>query len=229
VSRCEFAAPFPKAQVMTSARLPASPVFYITFNIANWQNTRALDGRKCVSSKSVRGSVMKAIVGAGVAIFASLFAVGVAAAQPANMGCSSDNPANAPQTLRCGGGVTIVAENGARFTLQDIDGNGRVDSVELSSKALLLEVPKKPSGNRFQVMTPQAIAAVRGTKWAVDGADGKTSVFVVNGKVSVARRTGTDRVVLGPGEGVDVEATGALTVKRWPPARVAALMARLAQ
>ena len=172
---------------------------------------------------------MKAIVGAGVAIFASLFAVGVAVAQPANVGCSSNNPANAPQTLRCGGGVTIVAENGARFTLQDLDGNGRVDSVELSSKALLLEVPRKPGGNRFQVMTPQAIAAVRGTKWAVDGADGKTSVFVVNGKVSVARRTGTDRVVLGPGEGVDVEAMGALTVKRWPPARVAALMARLAQ
>ena len=173
---------------------------------------------------------MKAIAGAGLAMFVSLFlAVDAAVSQPATMGCSSDNPANAPQTLRCEGGVTIVAEDGARFTLQDRDGNGRVDSVELSSKALLLEVPKKPGGNRFQVMTPQAIAAVRGTKWAVDGTEGKTSVFVVNGKVSVARRTRTERVVLGPGEGVDVEATGALIVKRWPPARVAALMARLAQ
>ena len=173
---------------------------------------------------------MKAIVGAGLAIFASVFlAVDVAVAQPANLGCSSGNSANATQTLRCKGGITIVTENGARFTLQDLDGNGRVDSVELGSKALLLEVPKKPGGNNFQVMTPQAIAAVRGTKWTVDSADGKTSVFVVKGKVSVARRTGTDRVVLGPGEGVDVEATGALTVKRWPPARVAALMARLAQ
>jgi hypothetical protein len=82
--------------------------------------------------------------------------------------------------------VTIVAENGARFTLQDRDGNGRVDSVELSSKALLLDVPRKQSGNRFQVITPQAIAAVRGTKWAVDAAEGKTSVFVVNGRVARA-------------------------------------------
>jgi hypothetical protein len=57
-----------------------------------------------------------------------------------------------------------------------------VDSVELSSKALLLEVPKKPGGHRFQVNTPQAIAAVRGTKWSVDAAEGKTSVFVVNDK-----------------------------------------------
>ena len=174
---------------------------------------------------------MKAIAGAGLAIFASLFLVtGVATAQPAaNMGCSLENPTSTAQTLRCEGGVTIVAENGARFTLLDRDGNGRVDSVELSSKALLLEVPKKAGGNRFEVMTPQAIAAVRGTKWAVDTTEGKSSVFVVNGRVSVARRAGANRVVLGPGEGVDVEATGALIVKRWPPARVAALLARLAQ
>ena len=125
--------------------------------------------------------------------------------------------------------VTIVAENGARFTLQDRDGNGRVDSIELSSKALLLEVPKKPGGNQFKVTTPQAIAAVRGTKWAVDTAENKTSVFVVNGRVAVGRRTGSHSVTLGPGEGVDVEAAGPLTVKRWPPARVAALMARLGQ
>ena len=174
---------------------------------------------------------MKAIAGAGLAIFAPLFLVtGVATAQPAaSMGCSPQNPTSTAQTLRCEGGVTIVAENGARFTLLDRDGNGRVDSVELSSKALLIEVPKKPGGNRFEVMTPQAIAAVRGTKWAVDATEGKSSVFVVNGRVSVARRAGANRVVLGPGEGVDVEATGALTVKRWPPARVAALLARLSQ
>jgi len=144
------------------------------------------------------------------------------------MGCSPENSASGSQTLRCEDGVTIVAENGARFTLQDRDGNGRVDSVELSSKALLLEVPKKPSRSRFQVNTPQAIAAVRGTKWTVDAAEGKTSVFVVNGQVRVGRRPGRG-IVLGAGEGVDVEATGPLTLKRWAPARVAALMARLGQ
>jgi hypothetical protein len=165
-----------------------------------------------------------------VAVACSLFPIEMAAAQPANMGCATESPANAPQTLRCEGGVTIVAENGARFTLQDRDGNGRVDSVELSSKALLLDVPKKQGGNRFQVITPQAIAAVRGTKWAVDAAEGKTSVFVVNGRVAVGRRTGSHSVTLGAGDGVDVEATrGPLTVKRWPKARVAALMARLGQ
>jgi hypothetical protein len=35
--------------------------------------------------------------------------------------------------------------------------------------------------------------------------------------------------VLGPGQGVDVEATGPLNVKNWGQPRVDALMARLGQ
>jgi len=42
----------------------------------------------------------------------------------------------------------------------------------------------------FQVIAPQAIAAVRGIKWAVDSGEGKTSIFVVNGRVNVARSAG---------------------------------------
>lgn len=140
------------------------------------------------------------------------------------------NQAASAQELRCKGGITIVAENGASYSLTDTNHDGRIDSAELNSKALLLEVPKQARGKTFQVSTPQAIAAVRGTKWAVDATGDKTSVFVVNGRVAV-NRTGNDKqgVVLGPGEGVDVESTGPLTVKRWAPARVAALMARLGQ
>jgi hypothetical protein len=144
-------------------------------------------------------------------------------------GCASVPSSNASLTLRCDNGITIVAENGAKFELKDRNRDGHVDAAELSSKALLVEVPKKPGGNRFNVITPQAIAAVRGTKWTVDAANGKTSVFVVDGSVNVTRPAGGGQVVLGPGDGVDVEATGELIIKRWPPARVAALMARLGQ
>ena len=90
-------------------------------------------------------------------------------------------------------------------------------------------MPKQPGRARFDVVTPQAIAAVRGTKWAVDAEGAKTSVFVVDGRVSVARPAGRGSVVLGAGDGVDVEPSGELIVKRWPPARVTALMARLGQ
>jgi ferric-dicitrate binding protein FerR (iron transport regulator) len=154
---------------------------------------------------------------------------GHALAQPAKLGCTSAPTAQATQTLHCETAITIVAESGAKFELRDRNRDGHVDSVELSNKALLLEVPTKPGRAKFDVVTPQAIAAVRGTKWAVDAEGAKTSVFVVDGRVSVARPAGRGSVVLGAGDGVDVEPSGDLIVKRWPPARVTALMARLGQ
>ena len=174
---------------------------------------------------------MRGIAGAGIFALAWLFQLsGPATAQPAaNAGCTASPGAAGTQVWRCNNGITIVAESGARFELKDANRDGHIDSVELSSKALLVEVPKKPGGNPFKVLTPQAIAAVRGTKWAVDVADAKTSVFVADGRVGVTRRARGRGVVLGPGEGVDVEATGPLTVKTWGQPRVDALMARLGQ
>lgn len=172
---------------------------------------------------------MTMLARAGCILSVLLLLAGHATAQPAKFGCTSAQTAQATQTLQCEKAITIVIENGAKFELRDRNRDGQVDSVELSSKALLIEVPKKPGRKRFDVLTPQAIAAVRGTKWAVDAEGAKTSVFVVDGSVSVARRTGRGSVVLGPGEGVDVEPAGDLIVKRWPPARVSALMARLGQ
>jgi ferric-dicitrate binding protein FerR (iron transport regulator) len=164
-----------------------------------------------------------------IAVASLALLAGPALAQPAKLGCTSALTALGSQTLRCPTAITIVAESGAKFEFGDRNRDGQVDSVELSNKALLLEVPKKPGRTRFNVVTPQAIAAVRGTKWAVDAEGAKTSVFVVEGRVSVARPAGRGRVVLGAGDGVDVEAAGELIVKRWPPARVMALMARLGQ
>jgi ferric-dicitrate binding protein FerR (iron transport regulator) len=172
---------------------------------------------------------MKGLFKAGFVLLAcTLSSIEIAAAQPANQGCSSGNSSAATQTLHCEAGITIVAEDGARYTLQS-GRNGRVDAVELDGKALLIDVPPKSGGNKFQVITPQAIAAVRGTKWAVDVATDKTSVFVARGRVAVGRRIGGHSVTLRAGEGVDVEPGGPLTVKRWAPARVSALMARLGQ
>jgi hypothetical protein len=165
-----------------------------------------------------------------VAVICGGLGVGAASAQPATMGCSSEQPANAAQTLHCRGGVTIVVENGATYTLQSRSGNGNVDSVDLQSKALLVDAPKQRGKDRFEVTTPQAIAAVRGTKWAVDSQETRTSVLVLRGQVAVRRRAGDGQVLLGPGQGVDVEpGNGPLVVKRWPQPRVDALLARLGQ
>ena len=165
-----------------------------------------------------------------VAVICGGLGVGAASAQPATMGCSSEQPANAAQTLHCRGGLTIVVENGATYTLQSHSGNGNVDSVDLQSKALLVDAPKQRGKDRFEVTTPQAIAAVRGTKWAVDSQETRTSVLVLRGQVAVRRRTADGQVLLGPGQGVDVDpGNGPLVVKRWPQPRVDALLARLGQ
>jgi len=151
----------------------------------------------------------------------------VASAQQAPTGCSSEQRVGAAQTLRCRGGLTMVAEDGAKFTLQSQ--GGEVEGVDLQSKALLIDAPRQKAKSRFQVITPQAIAAVRGTKWAVDAQETRTSVLVLNGQVAVRRPGGAGgQVVLGAGEGVDVDpGAGALEIKRWPQPRVDALLARL--
>jgi len=158
---------------------------------------------------------------------ASLLWLSIAFAQSG--GCSTDHN-GAQDIVHCPDGLTIIVEKGARYSLADRDGDGQLDGVRLRGKALLIDLPKQQKPSRFEVITPQAIAAVRGTKWAVDVQNGKTSVFVIRGQVGVRRPANSAAVVLGSGQGVDVAAgDDTLDVKRWKPARVAALMARLGQ
>lgn len=152
-----------------------------------------------------------------------------AKAEAQNVGCAVE-AATAPQrqVLRCRDGLTIEAEAGADYNLVDRNGDRRPDAVSLRNRAILIDAPTRPGRQGFEVLTPQAIAAVRGTRWAVDVAGGKTAVFVVTGRVSVRRAgRGTGSAALGPGEGVDVEpGTTPLVVRRWPAARASALLAR---
>jgi ferric-dicitrate binding protein FerR (iron transport regulator) len=146
------------------------------------------------------------------------------------MGCSSERQLDTTQVLHCRSGVTIVAESRATFTLRSHSRNGDADSVDLQAGAVLIDAPPQRGKSHFEVVTPQAIAAVRGTKWAVDNKDTKTSVLVLRGQVAVRRTAGRGQVVLGPGQGVDVEpGADPLIVKRWPQPRVDALLARLGQ
>jgi FecR protein len=163
-----------------------------------------------------------------IALIAFLISMPAASADP-NYGCAIKQIAGTTRhILRCPNGVTIQVEAQTIYKLFDRDKDGNADAVGLRGKALLLELP--PGGSGFQVITPQAIAAVRGTKWAVDVQGGKTSVFVERGRVAVGRMAATKGVSLGPGEGVDVDAgEGPLTVKRWKAKRVSALMARFGQ
>ncbi len=129
--------------------------------------------------------------------------------------------------VKCRDGLSITAEKGASYQLLDRDRNGNVDAVRLSNKAVLVDVPEARPGRRFEVIAPQAIAAVRGTQWAVDTSPRKTSVFVARGEVAVRKPSNSSGVSLGAGDGVDAEVGKPLDVRQWKRARVNALMSRL--
>lgn len=185
-----------------------------------------MSNRCVMACGTVRHCTTVAALLQAFAFLSGLLPPGTAQAQ--GIGCvlqAAGPPAR--QVLRCRDGLTIEAEAGADYTPLDRNRDGNPDAVTLRSRALFIDAQPRARSSGFEVLTPQAIAAVRGTQWAVDIAGGRTSVFVVNGRVSVRRPNARTGVSLGPGEGVDVEAgTGPLIVRRWAAARANALLAR---
>ena len=84
-------------------------------------------------------------------------------------------------------------------------------------------------GPKLSILTPLAIAAVRGTEWAVDVARARTSVLVVDGSVGVTNRRLNQYVIVTEGEGV-ISLQLIRPPSRKPGARTqAALLARFGE
>lgn len=141
--------------------------------------------------------------------------------------CQAEPAADGPQiVLRCGRGLTIEVEETARYSVVDQDGDGTPEGMRLNRGAALVDADPA-AAPRFQILTPTAIASVRGTEWAVDAAAATTSVFVVSGAVNVVARDTNAGVVLRQGEGTDVPAGATeLRAVRWGQGRIDALFAR---
>jgi hypothetical protein len=156
----------------------------------------------------------------------ALCAVSTLAASPAYAqsiaGCRVTALTDPPrEVLRCGSGLTIEAEKGAQYRVLD------QNKLEVTSRAVLVDVPPGRRGG-FQVLTPHAIASVRGTLYVVDVKEEKTEtdVFVSRGKVSVRNRSTSESATLGPGQGSDVISGKPLDAHVWGAERVQKLMAR---
>jgi ferric-dicitrate binding protein FerR (iron transport regulator) len=150
-------------------------------------------------------------------------------AQPSGCVLTKDDQNPSEQILRCGDSLTIHTAPGTRYRLEN-QAQGAPAAARLDTGALMIEFHGNAGQQNFQILTPQAIASVRGTKWIVDAAAGQTSTFVIAGTVSVSRRHDGRSADLGPGEGLDVgSGSGPVVVKRWPATRVKALLARFGQ
>jgi ferric-dicitrate binding protein FerR (iron transport regulator) len=147
----------------------------------------------------------------------------------------SRNPSE--KILRCGSNLTIRSAPNTAYRLTNPDSRRQPGGARLDSGALLIEFTPNEGQRDFRILTPQAITAVRGTRWAVEVGRSQTSTLVLSGSVEVRRssRRGAapgarESAVLGAGEGVDVAAgAGPLVVKRWAQTRIDALMARFGQ
>jgi len=148
-------------------------------------------------------------------------------------GCTQTNltdPARVVYT--CENGLVIEAEATVEIEtlqpMQEGDVPGSPQSIQLNNNAVLIDLPT--GQGPFQILTPHAIASVRGTTYVVDVTTEKTAVFVVEGVVAVAKDNEGVSVDLKAGEGVTVsDQNPLLEVKTWPKEKVAALMARFAR
>jgi ferric-dicitrate binding protein FerR (iron transport regulator) len=183
------------------------------------------------------------LCGAGLLLVLCAGTLGSALAQSGACVLSPDKRNPNDKVLRCGSELTITPAPGTIYRPAAAAEDGLPASVQLDSGALLIEFHSKQR-REFQILTPQAIASVRGTKWAMDVKPGETSTLVLLGQVTVARKDAADEVVVGPGQGVDVSNGDAgktvrsmsgsakpppIDVKKWAPNRVKALLARFGQ
>jgi FecR protein len=134
--------------------------------------------------------------------------------------------------LQCGGAeaLTVRAAPGTRYQPLYTKGDPVPAAIRLDDGALLIEFQRSLWRQDFQILTPLAIAAVRGTKWAVDVTKARTSVLVLSDAVGVTNRHLNQYVIVTEGEGVDITPADTSTVqKRWGEARVRALLARFGE
>jgi hypothetical protein len=179
------------------------------------------------------------VCGAGALFSLWAWAAAPALAQSGICVLSPDKRNPNEQILRCGSDLTITPTPGTVYRVGPAGDDGLPASVQLDSGALLIEFNSKRR-REFQILTPQAIASVRGTKWAMDVKLGQTSTLVLTGEVTVARKDDPETVVVAAGQGVDVTGLGSsrsmkngkrvpIAVKQWAPGRVKELLARFGQ
>ena len=123
-------------------------------------------------------------------------------------------------TLQCDGDLRVIVGPASEIAVGRVVGDApRTFLMRLMEGIAGFVTDGTESGGGVQIRTPSAVAAVRSTEWAMQVTDGASAVFARQGAVFVVGETG--RVRLGPGDGVDVSAEGAVgPVVQWGQPRI---------
>ena len=134
------------------------------------------------------------------------------------------------KVLQCGQDLTVRLAKDASYTPLYKKGKPLPVGVRLNGGALLIEFHPSPQQKDFQILTPLAVAAVRGTRWAMEVTAARTSTLVLEGSVAVTNRRLKQNVLLTDGQGVDITPTDTSMVpKQWGEARLRELLARFGE
>jgi hypothetical protein len=125
----------------------------------------------------------------------------------------TDNGANAEISLD--GDTVVLLNQNSEFKADSL--KSRFTKFFLSLGSLTAKIRKlQNKDDQFQIRTPVAVAAVRGTELAVDAGGGESAVVGVFDEGQVAVQTeGHEDVVVNAGEETEV-ATGAMPIKPRP-------------
>jgi ferric-dicitrate binding protein FerR (iron transport regulator) len=181
------------------------------------------------SNRTAARNLFRAGVAAAVLFFAATAGSGPAHAAGA---CALVPNERTPseKILQCGETLTVRAAPGTRYRPLYKKGDALPVGIRLDNGALLIEFHAARPQEKFQILTPLAIAAVRGTKWAMEVVPARTSTLVLSGAVAVTNRRLNQYVVLTEGQGVDITpADTSMVQKRWGDARVRALLSRFGE
>ncbi|MBL3557473.1 MULTISPECIES: FecR domain-containing protein [Marinobacter] len=95
-----------------------------------------------------------------------------------------------------------------------VDTRLRLDRGEIETQVK----PVIEGGSRFEIETPSAVAAVRGTMFTLRTAPGKTDLRVTEGEVSFGPPGKTRRIPAGYSASVSTVGVGGMSIRQLPPA-----------
>ena len=128
-------------------------------------------------------------------------------------------------------GSVINLGSQSTFSIDEVVSNGpgtdRQVQLDLEAGALRAHAAPATSSSRFEIRTPKAITAVRGTEWGILADQVKSDVLVLSGRVGVRKNevSGVSATSLTRTLGVTVTDQGLGQITRWPDAQVGALLA----
>ena len=181
------------------------------------------------SNRTAGRNLLRAAVAAALVFVAAIGGTGPAYAAGACALIPNDRMPS-ERILQCGENLTVRPAQGTRYRPLYKKGDPLPVGIRLDDGALLIEFHPASPQEKFQILTPLAIAAVRGTKWAMEVTPARTSTLVLSGAVAVTNRRLNQYVVLTEGQGVDITpADTSMVQKRWGEARVRALLSRFGE